>query len=247
MKILFIIAFVLNLPSAMGQSLGRMPDSVRTRIDAEKRGILPPATATGQETGDELIKERLVKLAMKNPAIVITQANMNIAEANQAKAKSSWLSYVSAGANINEFVIQGSAAASFFPKYNVGVTIPFDIVARHKLAKRTADETFVINEAVKKQQEAALKAEVLTRYETYKEKKELLQVQKISVDSDLTSYEAGQQSYAEGDITLTDMNKLYQSYILEKGKLTSAEKDLNIAIIRLEELIGVPLSTVVPQ
>ena len=247
MKIFLSIAFVLSAAITSGQSLGKVPDSVRAKIDAERRGELPAVTAIPQEQADEEIKAKLVKLAMKNPAIAIAQGNMNIAEANQQKAKSSWLSYVSAGANINEFVIQGSAAASFFPKYNVGLSIPFDIVARHKLAKRTADESYAINDAMRKQQEAALKAEVLTRYETYKEKKELVQIQKISVDSDLTSYEAGQQSYSEGDITLTDMNKLYQSYILEKGKLTTAEKELNIAVIRLEELIGVPLSSVITQ
>lgn len=247
MRLLLPVVILLISTSVNAQSLGRVPDSVRNRIEADRRGDLPPAAPVSGTVGDEEIKARLVKLAMKNPAITIAEANMSIAEASQEKAKTSWLSYINAGANINEFVVQGSPAASFFPKYNVGVSIPFDIVARHKLAKRTADETYTMNAAIKRQQEMALKAEVLTRYETYKEKRELVQVQKISVDSDLTSYEAGQQAYADGDITLTDMNKLYQSYTLEKGKLVSAEKDLNIAIIRLEELIGVPLVSVIPQ
>jgi outer membrane protein TolC len=236
----------------IAQSLAKMPDSVRNRRAAEHkaaqtvvRAPATPDTAVAYKPKDETaIKDSLVKLALKNPLFTVADANITIAELNRKKANSAWLSSISAGANINEFVIQGSAAASFFPKYNLGIAIPFDIIQKNKLAKSTADQTIIINEALKAQQANTIRAEVLTRYENYKEKKQLVELQKISMENDLSAYESAQQDYADGVMKLAEMNKVYQSYVGEKSKLVSREKELNVAVIQLEEMIGVPLDSV---
>jgi hypothetical protein len=38
------------------------------------------------------------------------------------------------------------------------------------------------------------------------------------------------------------MNKTHQAYLTEKSKLVTYQKELNISIIQLEQLIGVPLA-----
>lgn len=251
MKLNVIILILLLSHTGVGQSLQKIPDSIRNKkinqnpksSEIEKK-VLSNDSLVNISPDDELIKQKLIKLALKNPSFIVADANIAIAELNRKKANTAWLSQISAGANINEFVIQGSAAASFFPKYNLGVSIPFDIIQKTKLAKTTADQTIIINEAMKTQQSIAIKAEVLTRYENYKEKKQLVELQKISMENDLSAYENAQIDYAEGTLKISEMNKVYQSYVNEKSKLVSREREVNVAIIQLEEIIGVPLKSI---
>ncbi len=94
---------------------------------------------------------------------------------------------------------------------------------------------------MKIQNENALKSEVLSRYETFKEQKDLLALQNITVANNLSDYQAAQKNFADGVITIEDLNKYYQGYVAEKIKIISTTKDYNIARIRLEELIGIPI------
>ncbi len=243
MKTIILLGLIFSSYQMQAQSLSKMPDSVKTKLDEEKnRGaVTPPTTVAKVGESDDLIKARLIKFALNNPELQAADARIRIAEIDYQKSKSTILSSVNLGANINEFVISNSAAASFFPKYNLGVTIPLDIFARAKAAKNAASEQILVTEAQKLQQERVIKMEVLTRYENYKEKKELVELQKISMEDDFAAYQRAQQQYADDDIELPEMNKLYKTYINEKATLTSLQKNLNVAIIELESIIGVSL------
>ena len=194
---------------------------------------------------DSAIKERLVALAMENPALKAADANIEIAKIAEKKAKSSFLSSVTLGGNVNEFVVNNSEAANFFPKYNAGVLIPLDIFSRTKAEKKTAAQNLIINTQSKESQAREIRTAVLVLYENYKEKREILLLEKSSIEYDYSAYEAAQKSYSDGEILLEDMNKTHQTYLTEKSKLVSKEKDLNIAILQLEQVINVPLSEVI--
>ncbi|RYF85939.1 MAG: hypothetical protein EOO03_12545 [Chitinophagaceae bacterium] len=241
--ILTTILFTLIIAFGFAQRVPQVPDSIRKNYKEAR--ALEAAAKKVDYTGlnqDSIIKVKLVKLALENPTMHIAAANQRIAEAELAKAKLSWLNSFAAGANVNEFVIQGSAAASFFPKYNVGVSLPFDVVTRLKRDKKVARENIVISNENAKDRQNFLKAQVLIAYENYKEKKEMVLLQKSSIEYDFSAYEAAQANYTAGDISMEEMNKTHQSYLSERAKLLTKEKELNIAIIDLEQLIGVPLS-----
>ena len=152
-----------------------------------------------------------------------------------------WLGNVSLGANINEFVVNNSAAASFFPKYNLGVILPLDIIAKTKRDKIVANENLNVAEELLTDKLQTIKTEVLTRYESYKEMKEVVFLQKSFLEYDFSNYETARAAYADGTGSIFDMNKSHQNYLLGKSKLVSLEKELNVSIIRLEEMINVPL------
>lgn len=242
MKFMLVLLAVFLGFTSYAQSLSKMPDSVRAKLNAENNVGVTSQPKPVVET-DDIIKDRLVKLALKNPELQAADARIAMAEIDKRKAKSTLLSSVSLGANINEFVISNSAAASFFPKYNLGVSIPLDIFAKSKAAKQNANQQLIISEAEKLQQERAIKMETLTRYENYKEAKDLVELQKVAMEDDFAAYQRGQQDYANDDITLSDMTKLYKIYITEKASLTSLQKNLNVAIIELESIIGVKIET----
>ncbi len=223
------------------QRIPQVPDSIRKNYK-EVQALAKKPIDYANLNQDSLIKVKLVKLALENPTMQIAEANQRIAQSELTKAKTSWLSSFNAGANVNEFVIQGSAAASFFPKYNLGVSVPFDVLPKLKRDKKVARENIFISNEMRKEREQFVKAQVLIAYENYKEKKEMVFLQKSSIEYDFSAYEAAQSNYTAGDVSMEDMNKTHQLYLNEKAKLISKEKELNIAIIELEQLTGVPLS-----
>ncbi len=243
MKTLILLGLLFCSYQGQAQSLSKMPDSVKTKLDEERNTGHVTAVTTVAPTAeaDDLIKARLIKLALKNPELQVADARIRMAEIDYKKSKSTILSSVNLGANINEFVVSNSAAATLFPKYNLGITVPLDLFARAKAAKQNASEAILVAEAQKVQQEKFIKMEVLTRYENYKERKELVELQKISMEDDFAAYQRAQQQYADDDIELSEMNKLYKTYVNEKATLTSLQKNLNVAIIELESILGVSL------
>jgi outer membrane protein TolC len=246
MKIVAILFLIFSFSNTMAQTIARVPDSVRKKID-EYNGVnqpMPKNTKKIMLSEDDLIKEKLIVLALNNPQVKAVDATIIIAEIARNKANSSLLSSVSVGANLNEFALSNSKTASLYPKYNLGLAIPMDIFAKSKAEKKTANQNIVINKYQKQQIETFLKAKVLVQYEVYKEKKELLQFQKRSMEDDIAAYEKAQKDFKDEVITLEELNKIYKVSIGERGLLVSKEKDLNIATIQLEEIIGVPLKTV---
>lgn len=227
------------------QRIGNRPDSLRKRVPMnpalQGKFVKKEPIDYSKLNQDSLIKIKMVELAMANSSIDILDANIRIAETDLTQAKSSWLSSVSLGANINEFVIQGSPGASLFPKYNLGVAIPFDIVARTKRNRKVGEENVYINQKIKEGKVQSLKTEILIRYESYKEKKEQVRLQKISMDNDYQAYLSAQKDFADGNMLLDVMNKIYQNYVGEQAKLVTREKDYNVAVLQLEEYIGVPV------
>ncbi|HRO18606.1 MAG TPA: TolC family protein, partial [Ferruginibacter sp.] len=134
------------------QALGRVPDSVRKQYDPPPQNMQRTQmyNANGVQVTevdvDSLIKIKLVKLAIKNhPAVGMAEANTRIAEADYNRAKRSWMSSVSFGANINEFVVSNPDAANFFPKYNLGAMVPLDLFSRMKREKKVATEQINIS------------------------------------------------------------------------------------------------------
>ncbi|MEJ7626037.1 MAG: TolC family protein [Ferruginibacter sp.] len=232
----------------VAQRVPQVPDSIRKQyqINYPREKGIQPVDISGMDQ-DSLIKIKLIQLTQQNSNVVIADAGIKIAEANQDLAKMSWLSSLTAGANINEFVVSNSPQANFFPKYNLGISIPFDIVSRVSREKKVTAQNLLISRENKKEQLQLLKADVLIRYETYKEKKELVLIQKNSLEYDYSGYLSAQKSYADGDTKLEIMDKAYQNYLNEKVKLVSKELDLKIAIIQLEQLIGMPLEVAIDQ
>ena len=241
MKIFFFCCITFLAESICAQRIQQVPDSLRKKPQASIQ-VTNKVTDNEQE-----IKNRLVALALKNPAFTADDAAIEIAVLNRKKANTSWLSSVSLGGNINEFVINNSPAGVFYPKYNFGVLVPLDIYSRNKNERKVGDQNIIIAHAAKEQRMNEIKAETLIRYENYKEQKELVNLEKITVDNNYSDYLAAQTNYAGGSITVDVLNKIYQGYVSEQFRLVTLKKQLNVAIIQLEEIIGVTLSKALPN
>jgi hypothetical protein len=237
-----MLIFILAITSKTNaQSLSRMPDSVRKVVDQYNGVSKGKVNLPIEKYSEDQIKSKLITLALQSAQLAAADANISIAEIERRKANSSLLSAVNFGGNVNEFVINNSPAASFFPKYNFGLSISLDAFAKNKAEKKTADQMIIFNKSQKEQLENNIRAKVLIQYELYKEKKELVQLQKIAMEEDVAAYEKAQNDFQNDEITMEELNKLYKATITEKALLFTKEKDLNIAIIQIEELIGMSL------
>jgi outer membrane protein TolC len=198
---------------------------------------------------DSLIKDRLVALAMENPSLREADAMIGESQYQIKKAKSAWLNSLALSGNINEFVVNNSTingipASTLFPKYNLGVNIPFGIFATQD--KNIARQRKKINEALKDQKIMSLRREVLTRYENYKEKKDLLDLQKIITDDQYATYQQKQREFANGEIrNVSDVNKEYAAWIQQRSQLRTREKDLADADLDVEEITGKKMAQVI--
>ncbi|MEP7252217.1 MAG: TolC family protein [Ginsengibacter sp.] len=240
MKTFFFCLIIFLGKVACGQRIQQVPDSLRKKPEASRPVSERPAE------NDQDIKNRLVRLALQNPAFTADDAAIEIAVLNRKKANSSWLSSVTVGGNINEFVVNNTPAANFYPKYNLGVLIPLDIYPRNKNERKVGDQNIIIAQAAKDQRTNEIKAETLIRYENFKEQRELVNLEKVSVDNNYSDYLSSQDSYADGTITVDVLNKIYQGYVVEQFKLVTLKKQLNVAVIQLEEIIGTLLSKAIP-
>ncbi len=235
MKKIFFVFVLFICSRGFAQRIQQVPDSLRKQ---------PPVQRVDE---DQAIKNRLVKLAQKNPAFMADDAAIEIAVLNRKKANSSWLNSVVLGGNLNEFSINNSPAGNFYPKYNFGVQLPLDIYARNKNERKVGDQNIIIANAAKEDRLNTVKAETLIRYENFKEQRDLTNLQKISVDNNYSDYLAAQSNFADNTITVDVLNKIYQGYVLDQFKLVQLKKELNVAIIQLEEMIGMPLTKVIPN
>lgn len=248
MKAFFFTFLILISSIGFSQRINQIPDTLRKPLPDQKDKTTKIVQEDGQNilTAEDVIKDHLVRIALRNPALTIGDANIRIAELNRKKAGSSWLGSIAFGGNVNEFVISNPKTASFFPKYNAGITIPLNIFSNVKNEKGVANQNIIIAKANKQIIEAEIKAETLTRYENYKEKADLVTLQNISISNFLSDYQLAQKNFEEGSITIEGLNKMYQNYMAEKSRLISYKKDLNIAVIQLEEILGMPLKKAAP-
>ena len=208
---------------------------------------LPPYRRPQDTTKVMDIREKLVQLALQNPAYEVADRNLNKSIYELKKAKSAWLSPITGQVNINEVSINQPIGGTinpnqgFYPRWNVGLNLPLDFFASRKNDVRIAKENILINEAEKNHRYRQIRAEVLTAYEDYLMYKELLDIQARITQDQRTTLVTREKDYSDGLINSEEYNKYYANWSTEQAKLTEARRNLNASKIALEAMIGIPL------
>ncbi len=190
------------------------------------------------------VREKLVDLAMQHPEVAINEAQMSIAENNLKRAKMSWANVFFAQFNLNEFTINGSPNAAFWPKYNFGINMPFDVVSRTKAEIKNARENIDITTAMREDTYRKLRAEVLSRFEDYLFHREMYEMSSVVVDEAYTSFLSMQEKYKIGDVSDIDYSITFRQFNDAKMRQREKERDMNVSKLDVERLIGVKLEEV---
>jgi outer membrane protein TolC len=203
------------------------------------------------------IRERLVQLAMNNPSYEVSDRLTNVAAYQVRLMKGNWLSSISAQGNINEFTIDpksaggGSATTGYnptiYPKYNFGISVPFDIITRNSNNVKIARENYLIAQAVKNDKFRQIKADVLTRYEDYLLARQKLELQIQITQEAYTSYQVAEDSFRKNLIKEDDYSKAYRNWVAEQITKLDLQRNLNVSKIDVERIIGVKLDDVLKE
>ena len=190
--------------------------------------------------------EKLVQLAWQN-----NPANHELIEKAKATkydidlAKWSWLRTVTASGNLNEYTInpekaqeQNPTFTPFFPRYNFGVTLSLGTIFLTPIEVRAAKSELKVAEELINQQKLALRAEVLTRYQDFLMAQKLFEIQNEVTEDEYSEFLLAEQDFKSGEVTMDGYKKSLKAYNTELAKRITLERDLKVAQIALEEMIG---------
>jgi len=214
----------------------------------------PGRTSTYSLTADSLrtidIREKLVSLALQNPTYEIADHNLTIALYNIRLAKSAWLGTAGAQGNVNEFTLFPKTEGNnpiYYPKYNFGISIPFDVFTKIPVGVKVARENYMIAQATRNDKYREIKALVLTKYEDYLLAKQKLEFQTQITQDEFALYKKSEKDFEDNIIKLEEFNKASAAWVGSQMVKLDLQRGLNVAKIELERLIGIRLEDAIAQ
>ena len=199
------------------------------------------------------IRERLVQLAMNNPAYEVSDRLTSVAYYQLHLAKGSWLSAIGFQFNANQYTLAKqhdtgtTSNPIYYPQYNLGIAIPFDIFTRNSNNVKIARENYLIAQANRNDKFRQIKADVLTKYEDYLLAKQKLELQIQMTQEAYTNYQIAERDYRLNVIKVEDYNKAYKNWAGEQVTKLELQRNLNVTKIDLEKIIGVKLDDVLRE
>lgn len=188
------------------------------------------------------IREKLVQLALQNPNFEIADRKVSIADFQLRKANGEWLSVIVPSVNLNELTLQPKGTGNqFLPLWNVGVAIPLNFYTKRKNDIKIARENLYIAEAEKNERYREIRVKVLSKYEDYLMFKETVDLQNRVTQDAYLNYRQKEQDFKDDILTVDDYNKAFQLYAEQQRRRLEDQRNLNIAKLELEQMIGLPL------
>ncbi len=205
----------------------------------------PASSGFVREASKELdLREKLVQLALKNPNYESAERKVAVADYQVKKSRMSWLSSLTAAYNINQFNLEGTNTANFYPKYNFGLMVPLDIFTRTSNDIKISKQNLGIAQAEKTIRYREIKAKILTKYEDYLMYQQKLEFQSQITQDEHTTFLTAEKAFGDGNIKQEEYNKAYRGYSEEKSKMAELQRNYNVIKIELEELVGMTIEEV---
>ncbi|EMR04645.1 TolC family protein [Cesiribacter andamanensis] len=203
------------------------------------------------QTGDD-VAERLVQLAWENyPRNKAVQAQVQIAKEDVTKMRWDWLNRIQATGNINEFTLQGQGAQPidggrqlFYPRYNFSISLSPGMLIAMPAETRKAKQNLKIAEHTVNEQKLLMRNMVLQLYQDYLMSKQLLEIETRAMETITTEYELQEERFRQGKVMLQDYTATTNTYLGQQRARLQAESAFIKSKYALEEIIGVPLESV---
>jgi outer membrane protein TolC len=193
-------------------------------------------------------REKLVQLAMQNPDYEIADRQVIIASNDLKLAKYKVVSNLRGQVNYNEYTLKKQDnTANFFPKYNLQLSVPFDLFFTRGREISTARQNLGIAEATKNQRFREVKAQVLSSYEDYLMHKQKLEFQNQVIQDFNSAYRVAENDFSTGTISQEEYNSAYKKWTDELSKKSEYQRNFNISKIQLEMLIGMTVEEAIAK
>lgn len=202
--------------------------------------VVPPTGSRAQNFEDVLVQLAWIN----NPRYNALESQKHIEREKVKIAKLSWTEGVAANFNLNQGNIQPANDNIFFPMYNFSATFNLGTILKTPYEVRNAKERERIADYEINQAKHQLRSEVLTRYRKYEASIEVLKIRTKASEDLYTSYTLVKKSFEQGNTTLKTYIEATNAYNQSLEQKLVAESNVSIALIALEEVIGVPLEEV---
>jgi hypothetical protein len=193
--------------------------------------------------------EKLVRLAWQNnPSVGILNSEFGKSSLEVKYSKWNWLDNFRITGNLNEFninkPISPSDGSQFFPRYNISASISLGTLFTSPIKTKVERENVNISLNTINQKKLEIRSEVLRKYQTFLSFKEIYDLRTQMLEDALSDFKLKEQNFSKGEILLNDYTIALDRYNQQKINKIQAEKDMIIAKIELEELIGIKLEDV---
>jgi len=193
------------------------------------------------------LEEKLVQLAWQNHPdnkVIRLEKDVTIAEAKQLKTE--WLNQIRAAGNLNEFTINPDASPNnfFLPRYNFSLTLPLGIFFQQPLNNKIANRQIAIADQKINQQKIKIRYEVLEAFQNYLLQQELYSIRNNVAEDEYTNLYSIESKFKKGEVSIEEYRTASKAYSTELEKKLNAKKNLEVAKLKIEALIGVPLEMV---
>jgi outer membrane protein TolC len=194
--------------------------------------------------------ERLVQLAWQNhPDNMILDNRVEVARENVKITRATWVEGLKITGGINEFLISepvnNFVGGRLFPAYQFGLEIPLSIFSYRK---SRAAEMMVINEELSvNSRKLEIRAEVSEHYQNYRFNQQALQIQAEMTENAFNTFALIEDRFKNGEASLNEYNNAFNNYKNEQLKRANAQRNFEIAKIKLERLVGLDLNSVLVE
>jgi outer membrane protein TolC len=205
--------------------------------------IILPTNATDIE-----FSEKLVRLAWQNnPSVGVLHAEQEQASLGVKYSKWNWLDNFRFTGNLNEFNIDNpnpSDGSQFFPRYNISESISLGTFFTNPIKTKVERQNVIITSNNINQKKLEIRAQVLKLYQAYLSNKEIYDLRTQMLEDAYSDFKLKEQGFSRGGTSLADYSFSLDRYNQQKIFKIQAEREMQISLIELEEVIGIKLSDV---
>lgn len=202
------------------------------------------STAASAGPSEEVIKKRLVDLAMKTPRYAASEHQNKINEYQLKRARNTWLNLLTISANYNDQTFAKRTDQQLvYPKFFTGVNIPLGTIFSQAEAKAAREQ---VKMGKDNQESLALliKREVLSKYVQYKLTGEMIVNQDRVIVDAAAALAQVEELFKNGTTTIELYNEASRRHNTEKTLRIQYQMQQDMFKLELEEMIGTSLESV---
>ena len=194
------------------------------------------------------IEEKLVALALQTPEFNNIEHQSKIDEYQLKAAQNQWMNLLAFSVNYNERTFDKSSTANsyVYPRYNLGLTVPLGTIFS-KTAVKSAKESVAIGKNNREILRKTIRQEVLTKYKEYVAYGKLIEMQSEMLNDVQTQLAQVEEKFRAGTLPLEAYNAAQKGTASETAALINLKLQQEIKELEIEQMIGVPLESVLKR
>ncbi|MBI1227882.1 MAG: hypothetical protein GC192_21800 [Bacteroidetes bacterium] len=214
------------------------PQMLKAQIDYNQ--IVPP-----EGTRATSFEDYLVQLAWLNSPETKILAYEKTKEQKEVELqRMDWMNDVNFGFNINEVSLSNVLQPSpdnlvLYPLYQFSASVSLGSFTTNRKKREIEEVDVQISDMEANQHKIKIRAETLARYRKLLLAIETLKVRTKGEEDARNTYQIAQQRFKNADLEMEDMLRASESFNNATEKRLVAETDIQLAILELEEMIGI--------